>query len=113
MIINYAMRKILSETLYKDNNPNAARCIRIEVKDGLVSFEQQDIGSLVDDMYGDSECECVIFDLSVEQLRSAFGVETDKELLALLKRDYNTSDAFDRFSSFVHDKRLKCNYYSG
>lgn len=107
------MRKILSATLYKDNNPNAARSISVEIKDGFVTFNQQDIGPLGENMYGDSECEHVIFGLPVEQLRSAFGVETDKELLAVLKRDYNTSDAFDRFSSFVYERHLKYNYYSG
>ena len=30
--------------LYNDNNPNAARSIRVEIKDGLVTFEQQEIG---------------------------------------------------------------------
>ena len=112
-IINCTMRKILSETLYEDNNPNAARSISVEIKDGFVTFNKQDIGPLVDDMYGDSDYECVIFDLPVEQLRSAFGLETDKEVLAVLKRDYNTSDAFDRFASFVHDKHLRYSYYSG
>ena len=107
------MRKILSATLYQDNNPKAARSISVEIKDGFVTFNLQDIGPLSEDMYGDSECERVIYDLPVEQLRSAFGVETDKELLAVLKRDYNTSDAFDRFSSFVYEKHLKYNYYSG
>ena len=99
--------------LYHDNNPNAARSIRVEIKDGLVTFEQQDIGPLCDEMFGDSEYERVIFDLPVEQLRSAMGVKTDKELLALLKRDYSTEDAFDRFSEFVYDNHLKCNIYCG
>ena len=77
--------------LYHDNNPNAARSIRVEIKDGLVTFEQQDIGPLCDEM----------------------GVKTDKELIAVLKRDYSTSDAFDRFSKFVHDNHLKYNIYCG
>ena len=41
------------------------------------------------------------------------GVKTDKELIAVLKRDYSTSDAFDRFSKFVHDNHLKYNIYCG
>ena len=107
------MQKTLSATLYEDNNPRASRSISVEIKDGLVRFEQQDIGPLCDEMFGDSEYEWVIFDLSVEQLRSAKGVKTDKELLAVLKRDYNTSDAFDRFSKFVYDNHLKYNIYCG
>ena len=70
--------------LYHDNNPNAARSIRVEIKDGLVTFEQQDIGPLCDEMFGDSDYERVIPDLPVEQLRSALDVNTDKELIALL-----------------------------
>lgn len=99
--------------LYHDNNPNAARSIRVEIKDGLVTFEQQDIGPLCDEMFGDSDYERVIFDLPVGQLRSAMDVNTDKELISVLKRDYSTSDAFDRFSKFVHDNHLKYNIYCG
>lgn len=64
-------------------------------------------------MFGDSEYEWVIFDLPVEQLRYAMGVTTDKELISVLKRDYSTSDAFDRFSKFVYDNHLKYNIYCG
>ena len=99
--------------LYNDNNPNAARSIRVEIKDGLVTFEQQDIGPLCDEMFGDSDYERVISDLPVGQVRSAMGVKTDKELIAVLKRDYSTEDAFDRFSEFVHDNHLKYNIYCG
>ena len=99
--------------LYNDNNPNAARSIRVEIKDGFVTFEQQDIGPLCDEMFGDSDYERVIFDLPVGQLRSAMGVKTDKELIEVLKRDYSTSDAFDRFSEFVHDNHLKYSIYCG
>ena len=99
--------------LYHDNNPRASRSISVEIKDGLVTFEQQDIGPLCDEMFGDSDYERVISDLSVEQLRSAMGVKTDKELIAVLKRDYSTSDAFDRFSEFVYDNHLKYNIYCG
>ena len=107
------MQKALSATLYEDNNPNAARSIRVEIKAGLVTFEQQDIGPLCDEMFGDSDYERVIFDLPVEQLRSAMDVNTDKELISVLKRDYSTSDAFDRFSEFVYDNHLKYNIYCG
>ena len=99
--------------LYNDNNPNSARSISVEIKDGLVTFEQQDIGPLCDEMFGDSDYERVISDLSVEQLRSAMDVNTDKELIAVLKRDYSSSDAFDRFSKFVYDNHLKYNIYCG
>ena len=105
------MQKALSATLYEDNNPKAARSIRVEIKDGLVTFEQQDIGSLCNEMFGDSDYERVISDLPVGQLRSAIGVKTDKELIAVLKRNYNTSDAFDRFLDFVYDNHLKYNVY--
>ena len=107
------MQKTLSATLYEDNNPNAARSISVEIRDGLVTFEQQDIGSLCDEMFGDSDYERVIFDLPVEQLRLTMGVKTDKELIALLKRDYSTEDAFDRFSEFVYDNHLKYSIYCG
>ena len=83
------MQKALSATLYEDNNPNAARSIRVEIKDGLVTFEQQDIGPLCDEMFGDSD------------------------YISVLKRDYSTSDAFDRFSEFVYDNHLKYNIYCG
>ena len=99
--------------LYNDNNPNAARSIRVEIKDGFVTFEQQDTGQLCDEMFGDSDYERVISDLPVEQLRSAMGVKTDKELIDVLKRDYSTPDAFDRFSEFVYDNHLKYNIYCG
>ena len=107
------MQKTLSATLYEDNNPRAARSIRVEIKDRLVTFEQQDIGTLCDEMFGDSDYERVISDLHVEQLRSAMGVKTDKELISVLERNYSTSDAFDRFSKFVYDNHLKYNVYCG
>ena len=49
------MQKTLSATLYEDNNPNASRSISVEIKDGLVRFEQQDIGPLCEEMFGDSD----------------------------------------------------------
>lgn len=107
------MQKTLSATLYEDNNPNAARSICVEIKEGLVTFWQQDIGPLCDEMFGDSDYERVISNLPVEQLRSAVGVKTDRELIAVLKRDYSTEDAFDRFSKFVYDNHLKYNVYCG
>ena len=107
------MQKTLSATLYEDDNPNASRSISVTIKDGLVTFEQQDIGRLCEEMFGDSDYERVIFDLPVEQLRSAMGIKTDRELISVLKRDYNTSDAFDRFSKFVYDNHLKYNVYCG
>ena len=107
------MQKTLSATLYEDNNPNAARYISVYIEDGLVRFEQQDIGTLCEEMFGDSDYEWVIFDLPVEQLKSAMDVKTDRELIAVLKRDYGTSDAFDRFSEFVYDNRLKYGVYCG
>ena len=107
------MQKTLSATLYEDDNPNAARSISVYIEDGLVTFEQQDIGPLCDEMFGDSEYERVIFDLPVEQLRSAMSVKTDRELISVLKQGYNTSDAFDRFSEFVYDNHLKYNIYCG
>lgn len=106
------MHKVLSALLFKDNNPNATRSIYVEIKNGFVVFTQQDIGSLCEKMFENSEHERIIFDLPVELLRSALGVKTDKELLAVLKREYNTSDAFDRFSLFVYNLHLKCNYFS-
>ena len=62
-------------------------------------------------MCGDSDYERVISDLPVEQLRSAMGVATDKELISVLKRDYSTEDAFDRFLKFAYDNHLKYNIY--
>ena len=111
--IHDTMTKQQFTELYNDNNPNAARSIRVEIKDGLVTFEQQDIGPLCDEMFGDSDYERVIFDLPVEQLRSVMDVNTDKELISVLKRDYSTEDAFDRFSEFVYDNHLKYNIYCG
>ena len=111
--MNTVNQKTLSATLYEDNNLNAARSIRVEIEDGLVTFEQQDIGLLCDEMFGDSDYERVISNLPAGQLRSAMGVKTDKELLEVLKRDYNTSDAFGRFSEFVYDNHLEYSIYCG
>ena len=40
-------------------------------------------------------------------------VKTDGELLAVLKRDYGTEDAFGRFLKFVHDNHLEYDVYCG
>lgn len=107
------MNRRISVTLYSDDNKNASRAIFVVIDKGKVSFSQQDIGPLCDEMSGDSDYERVISDLPVGQLRSAVGAKTDKELIAALKRKYNTSDAFDRFSEFVYDNHLKYNIYCG
>ena len=99
--------------LYRDDNTKAARSIFVEIKDGLVTFVQQDTGPLCEEMYRDSDYERVIFNLPAAQLKSAFGAKTDNELFALLRRDYSTSDAFDRFLSYLYDSHLKYDYYSG
>ena len=69
--------------------------------------------TLYEDNNPNAAYERVISDLPVEQLRSAMDVNTDKELISVLKRDYGTSDAFDRFSEFVYDNHLKYNIYCG
>ena len=100
-------------TLYRDKNPDAARCIDVSIEDGLVEFGQQDIGPLCEEMFGDSDYERIIFNLPARQLRAAMHVKTDGELLAVLKRDYGTEDAFGRFLKFVHDNHLEYDVYCG
>ena len=56
------MQKTLSASLYEDDNPNESSGDRVEIKDGLVTFEQ---------------------------------------------RDYNTPDAFDKFSGFICNNHLE------
>lgn len=45
------MQKTLSAPLYENNNPNAVRSIRVEVKADLVTLEPQDIDPLYDEMF--------------------------------------------------------------
>ena len=82
------MQKALSATLYEDNNPNAARSIRVEIKDGLVTFEQQDIGPLCDEMFGDSDYERVIEVCYGCQYRQGthFGTETGLQHIGCVRQ---------------------------
>lgn len=99
---------MMSEVLYQDN------LIKIEVQimddSGIINFVKW---TLTFNLFGVEEDEDrMIYNLPIEQLMSAFDVKTTINLLAVLKRNYNTSDAFDRFLSFVSDNHLKYDYWS-
>ena len=100
-------------TLYRDENPGSEREIRFYIEGKTVRFEQQDIGKLVDEYYCDSDYEWVIWDLSVKELCKAMEVSNVEELIHKMKNEYNTVDAWDRFSGFCYDKKLQYKIWIG
>lgn len=99
--------------LYRDNHPDSQREIRFYIEGNQVRFEQQDIGKLTEEYYGDSEYEWVIWDLSVKELCKAMKVSNEEELIHRMESEYNSSDAWERFSGFCYDNKLKYKIWIG
>lgn len=99
--------------LYSDNNPGSKREIMFSIDKGLIRMEKADFGSLVEEFYGDYDYEWIISDLPAKVLRKAMKVRTNTALIEKMKTEYNTSDAWERFSAFCYDNKLKYNIFIG
>lgn len=90
--------------LYKDNN-HISRSIDVCIEDGLLSIIEHDLKSTV------FEQERIFETNEIDKVLMAFKATSTDELLQILRENYNTSDAFDRITMFLHNK-VKHNYFS-
>ena len=93
----------MREVLYQDNLIRIEVCME-EGKEARMTTGSEawiDISWYALDLFGMESRRRGIQSLSVEQWMPALNVKAYRELLLVLKRDYNTSDAFDRILSFV------------
>jgi hypothetical protein len=90
----------------------ASRSVWASIERNTLTFEQQDIGPLLEEMFGNSDYERV-YTVSLPALKSALAVK-DEELLSELKKRFNTSDAFDKFREFISDNNIEViSFYFG
>jgi hypothetical protein len=98
------MKEKLSVELFRDESQNF-RSVRLEVKDdGSVKMDAQDMGKLVEKIWGDSDYE---FWVDVK------GTEVPKLIFALLRERYrNVPSAVDDFREFCEAHGIECTWDS-
>ncbi len=99
-------------TIYKDNNPDAARSIWLTLNGGVLNMTEQDIGPLVEYAFGNSCHERYLSNISAKALKKAVGTHSDIELKEKLKDMFGTNSGFDNFTEFLRNKGINYEYGS-
>lgn len=99
-------------TIYKDDNPKAARSIWLTLRDDILNMSEQDIGPLVEYAFGNSCHERYLTNISAKDVRNVFKVDTNDELFDKLKDMYSTNSGFDDFAGFLRTNNIHFEYGS-
>jgi hypothetical protein len=100
--------------LYSDDfgktNGTASRYVDASIDGDTLTVNQQDIGPMFGDK-GDMERTSTVSLLAVKK---ALSVDSDENLLLVLKQRFNTMGAFDEFSDFIRKNNIKVlSYWNG
>ena len=115
LIINFRDDKIekhITITIYKDDNPKAARSIWVTLSGGILNMTEQDIGPLVERTFGNSCYERYLSNISAKAVRKAVKADADDVLLDKLKVMFGTNSGFDDFAEFLRNNKIYCEYGS-
>lgn len=74
-------------------------------------MEEQDVGPLVEECFGDSDYERFLFDISAEAVSLVLGISPEKELINKLKDMFGKNNGYDEFREFLSINEIK--YKSG
>ena len=99
-------------TIYKDDNPKAARSIWLTLRDGILNMTEQDIGPSVEYAFGNSCHERYLSNISAKAVRKALKADANDVLLDKLKVMFGTNSGFDDFAEFLRNNKIHCEYGS-
>ena len=102
----------MEKVLYKDDNPKAKREIWASIVDGELKIELQDIGPLVEELYGDSDYERTISGISARHVGLELGATNEDELMQKLIEEFGTNDGFDRFDDFLTETGIEHEHFA-
>ncbi|MDE6513776.1 MAG: hypothetical protein K2L05_06295 [Muribaculaceae bacterium] len=100
------MENYLAVEIYRDNNPQSARTIRVSMHNGLLSMELHDVGPLVERFCGDSDYERSLFNINVNDVKKALGIEDDHAIIAAIKVKFGVNSGFNQFTEFLNEKGI-------
>lgn len=106
------IEKHITITIYKDDNPKAARSIWLTLSDGILNMTEQDIGPLVEFAFGNSCHERYLSNISAKAVRKAVKADANDVLLDKLKVMFGTNSGFDDFAEFLRNNKIHCKYGS-
>lgn len=98
--------KHISITIYKDDNPDAARGIWLTLNGRVLNMTEQDIGPSVEYAFGSSCYERYLSNIPAKALKKAVGAHSDIELMEKLKDMFGTNSGFDNFTEFMRNKGI-------
>jgi len=105
--------KGLSIEIYSDNNPQAARSLRLGLCNGKLNMTEQDYGPLVEKCFGDSDLERFLYDIPADAVKRVLGIGSDAELIEKLKAMFGGNSGFELFKDFLRKNRIyhSCGMY--
>lgn len=103
------MKNDINIEIYRDDNPEAARTIRLYLSDGILSMEEQDVGPLVEKCFGDSDYERFLYDISAKAVNRILGTTSEDELIDRLKNMFGVNSGYDDFTNFLSDNNINTN----
>lgn len=106
------MKNDINIEIYRDNNPEAARTIRLSLNNGILSMEEQDIGPLVERCFGVSDYERFLYDIPAKAVSQVLGTTSEEELIDKLKDIFGVNSGYDNFSEFLRNNDIKCKHGS-
>lgn len=90
-----------SIVIYKDNNPSAARTIWIKFADDKLYMEEQDYSPQLEDIFGRDTFERFISRISIDEIKCVLHVNTNEQLIQVLKQMFGKNSGMDDFRSFL------------
>lgn len=106
------MNDYVSKEIYRDNNPESARSLRVSLHDGQLYMLEQDVGPLVERFCGNPSYERFISQVSANELKKALGASSDEDLIDKISEKFGENSGFDGFATFMRDNGIKFEYGS-
>ena len=103
---------LITITIYKDDNPKAARSIWLTLRGGILNMTEQDMGPLVEYAFGNSCHERYLSNISAKAVRKAVKADTNDVLFDKLKVMFGTNSGFDDFTEFLRNNDIRYEYGS-
>lgn len=100
-----------STELYHDDTPFSSRTISVEIENGLLRIDLQDIWKN-ESHYGFDEYERCMYNIDANHVMALFNVISSEVLLEHLKVKFRDNSAFDNISKFLIKNNIKYDYYS-
>lgn len=98
--------------IYKDNNPSGARTIWLRLIDDKLYMEEQDYSPRLEDIFGRDTFERFISKISIDEIKRVLQVDTDKQLIEVLKQMFGKNSGVNDFRAFLDSNEISYQFGS-